>query len=120
MGPTKDEALQFADEWIAAWNSHDIDRIMSHYDDAVVLTSPLAAERLGVTDGTVRGTRDLRAYFEGGLTAYPHLRFDLEHVFRGVGSVVLYYANQRGTHTAEYMELAADGKVTRVVATYDG
>jgi hypothetical protein len=117
---TQDDAHRFADEWIAAWNAHDLDRIMSHYDDAIVLTSPVAAERLGVADGTVRGTRDLRAYFEIGLAAYPTLRFDLEHVFWGVTSVVLYYANQRGTHTAEFMELDANGKVTRVVASYDG
>jgi hypothetical protein len=32
--------------------------------------------------------------------------------------VVLYYANQRGTHTAEYMELSPDLKVVRVVANY--
>jgi hypothetical protein len=31
---------------------------------------------------------------------------------------VLYYTNQRGTHTAEFMELSAAGKVTRVVANY--
>lgn len=116
---TKDDAHRFAAEWIAAWNAHDLDRIMSHYDDAVVLTSPVAAERLGRADGTVRGTADLRAYFAGGLQAYPTLRFDLEHVFWGVRSVVLSYANQRGTRTAELMELAGD-KVVRVVANYDG
>jgi hypothetical protein len=35
-----------------------------------------------------------------------------------LSSVVLVYANQNGTHTAEYMELSADGKVVRVVANY--
>lgn len=117
---TEETARRFAEEWIAAWNSHDLDRIMSHYDDAVVLTSPLARQRLGVADGTVRGTRDLRAYFQGGLAAHPGLHFELERVFWGVASVVLVYANQRGTHTAEGMELSAAGKVTRVVANYDG
>jgi predicted ester cyclase len=60
----------------------------------------------------------LRAYFERGLEAYPELHFRLEEVFVGLSSVVLVYANQNGTHTAEYMELSADGKVVRVVANY--
>jgi hypothetical protein len=36
----------------------------------------------------------------------------------GVSSVVLYYTNQKGTHTAEFMEFSASGKVARVVANY--
>lgn len=59
-------------------------------------------------------------YFQKGLAAYPDLRFDLENVFWGVNSVVLCYANQRGTRSAEFMELSASGKVVRVVANYSG
>ncbi len=117
--PTRDAARRFADEWIASWNAHDLDRIVSHYDDAVVLTSPLVVERLGRADGTVRGKAELRAYFEKGLAAAPALRFDLENVLACVTSVVLYYRNHRGGRTAEYMELSPDGEVTRVVAHYD-
>jgi len=31
---------------------------------------------------------------------------------------VLYCTNQKGTHTAEFMEFSANGKVARVVANY--
>jgi predicted ester cyclase len=54
------------------------------------------------------------------LAAYPELQFRLEDVFWEVSSVVLCYKNQRGTRTAEYMELSAAGKVARVVANYNG
>jgi len=37
---------------------------------------------------------------------------------RGVSSVVLYYVNQNGTKTSEFMELDANQKVVRVVANY--
>jgi predicted ester cyclase len=66
----------------------------------------------------VAGKANLRAYFERGLEAYPDLRFHLEDVLWGVNSVVLYYKNQKGTRTAEFMELSAIGKVARVVAHY--
>jgi predicted ester cyclase len=56
--------------------------------------------------------------FSARLEAYPELRFELEDVLWGVKSVVLYYKNQKGTRSAEFMELSANGKVARVVANY--
>jgi hypothetical protein len=115
---TADEARQFAQEWIEAWNAHDLERILSHYDDAAELTSPTAARLLGLPDGTIRGKEGLGAYFQKGLQAYPGLRFELKDVLCGVRSVLLYYTNQNGTHTGEFMEISPSGKVTRVVANY--
>jgi len=115
---TDAEARDFAREWIAAWNSHNLDSILSHYDDEVILTSPVAARILGEAMGTVQGKSALRQYFSRGLEAYPNLRFDLLDVMRGLTSVVLCYMNQNGTKTAEFMELDRNGKVTRVVANY--
>jgi predicted ester cyclase len=115
---TKDEILNLANAWIAAWNSHDLDAIMSHYEDTVELTSPVAAQLLGVPDGKAIGKANLRAYFQRGLEAYPDLHFQLENVLAGLNSVVLYYTNQKGTHSAEFMELSPAGKVARVIAHY--
>jgi len=117
-GMTRDEARNLANHWIAAWNSHDLDLIMTHYDDAVELTSPVAAQLLGTSDGKVVGKSNLRAYFQRGLEAYPELHFHLEDVLCGVNSLLLYYTNQKGTHSGEFMELSANGKIARVVANY--
>jgi hypothetical protein len=105
---------------IDAFNSHDLERILEHYADDVVLVSPVAAERLGDPTGTVRGKAALRAYFSKALEAYPDLHFDLKDVMWGLHSVVLYYANQRGTMTGEFMEIDAAGKISKVVANYSG
>jgi ketosteroid isomerase-like protein len=112
------EARLFAQRWVEAWNSHDLDAIMSHYAPHVVLTSPAAAQLLGDPSGTVSGKDALRRYFERGLTMYPNLKFELLEVMRGISSIVLYYVNQRGTHTGEYMELDVNQQVVRVVANY--
>jgi predicted ester cyclase len=119
VGVTRDEASQLANDWVAAWNAHDLDRIMGHYDEAVELTSPVAARLLGTADGKVIGKANLRTYFARGLEAYPELQFRLEDVLWGLNSVVLYYTNQKGARTAEFMELSAAGKVVRVVANYN-
>jgi len=115
---TKDEAWSLANHWVAAWNAHDLDLIMTHYEDAIELISPVAARLLGTSDGKVAGKPNLRAYFQRGLEAYPELHFRLEDVLWGINSIVLYYTNQKGTRTGEFMELSASGKVVRVVANY--
>ena len=114
----REEALKLAREWIAAWNAHDLDAILAHYAEEVELTSPVAAQLLGKPDGKVVGKASLRAYFARGLEAYPELSFRLEEVLWGMSSVVLYYTNQKGTRSAEFMEVSAAGKVKRVVANY--
>lgn len=115
---TKDEAWSLANHWVAAWNSHVLESILTHYDDVIELTSPVAAQLLGRSDGKVVGKGELRAYFQRGLEAYPDLHFRLENVLWGLNSVVLYYTNQKGTHSGEFMELSTSGKVARVVANY--
>jgi predicted ester cyclase len=116
---TRDEAWGLAHHWVAAWNAHDLELILTHYDDAIELTSPVAARLLGTADGKVAGKSNLRAYFQRGLEAYPDLKFHLEDVLWGINSIVLYYTNQKGARTAEFMELSANGKVARVVANYN-
>ena len=117
---SRSQAEQFSCEWIDAWNSHGLDAILSHYDENVVLTSPVAARLLNDPSGTVRGKAALRAYFQRGLQAYPDLHFELHDVMIGLSSVVLCYKNQKGTKTAEFMEFGDNGKVIRVVANYSG
>jgi ketosteroid isomerase-like protein len=118
--PTEKEAREFARHWVRAWNSHNLDEIMSHYTAGVVLVSPVAAKILNEPSGTVEGKEAVRAYFKRGLEAYANLKFDLIDVMWGISSVVLYYANQKGTKTGEFMEIDAELKVVRVVANYNG
>ncbi len=114
---TEAEARNLANHWVAAWNAHDLTAILSHYEEGVELTSPVAARLLG-GDGKVVSKANLKAYFQRGLEAYPNLHFDLTDVLWGVQSVVLSYTNQNGVHVAEFMEVAPSGKVARVVANY--
>jgi hypothetical protein len=43
---TTPEPDAFAAEWIAAWNAHDLDRILSHYAADAVVRTPVAAARV--------------------------------------------------------------------------
>ena len=111
-------ANQFAEEWFAAWNSHDLDRILAHYHPEVRFTSPFVQRLMGNADGTLAGVDALREYFARALAAYPDLHFPPLAVLPGAGSVVLLYRSVNGLLAAEMMELDAAGRVTRVRAHY--
>ena len=112
-------AREFAQDWVDAWNSHDLERILTHYDDQVLLVSPVALKLLN-GDGTVRGKAALRQYFLRGLEAFPDLRSDLIETLWGTETIVVYYINNvRGSKTAEVMLLNPAGKIQRVWANYD-
>jgi predicted ester cyclase len=111
-------ARQFAQEWTDGWNSHDLERILDHYGDDVVLVSPVAMKVIG--NSVVQGKAALRDYFRRGLEAFPNLRFDLSDVLWGIETVVVVYNNNvRNSKTAEVMQLSASGKVRHVWANYD-
>jgi hypothetical protein len=112
-------AREFAQDWVDAWNSHDLERILTHYNDDVLLVSPIALKLLG-GDGTVRGKAALREYFLRGLEIFPDLRFDLIDALWGIETIVVYYiSNVRGSKTAEVMLLNPAGKIRHVWANYD-
>lgn len=116
---TKEIANSLAEDWVAAWNAHDLDKIVSHYDEQVILVSPIAAKILDNSSGIVEGKEALRAYFKKGLEVYPDLKFELVDVMWGLSSVVLYYVNQKGTKSGEFMEVGLTGLVTKVIANYN-
>ena len=116
--PTAASADAFAREWVAAWNSQDLDRILSHYDEDVVFVSPFVTALLGGEDATVRGREALRDYFARGLDAYPDLHFDLYGALAGAASVAVHYRSVGGRDAVEVMEIGPGGLVHRVLAHY--
>lgn len=99
----------FAREWEAAWNSHDLDRILAHYSDDVVFRSRKALVFVG--DGETRGKAALRVYWEAALKAQPDLKFEVQHVFGGHKMVVIVFRNHRSQLAAETLQFRDDGLV---------
>jgi hypothetical protein len=113
---TMDEARSFAEEWIAAWNSRDLERILSHYATNVVFCSPFAQKRIG--NGRVEGIEELRRYWGEALAAQPNLKFELTGVRVGFRCLTILYRNHRGQDAAETCEFGASHKVVRSFACY--
>lgn len=102
---------EFAVEWIASWNSHDIERILAHYEEAFEFSSPVLEKVNPASGGKLIGKVDARAYWSRGLEARPDLRFETVTVLKGVQSAVIYYKGLGGKLCAEYFAFGATGKV---------
>jgi len=112
-------ALEFATEWIAAWNAHDLERILSHYADDFEMRSPLIVERMGVPNGTLKGKDAIRPYWQIGLAAKPPLHFELRDVLVGVDTIAIYYRSvTRNRMVAELLRFDDQHRVVSGAGLY--
>lgn len=114
---TRAFADAFAREWIDAWNSHDLARILSHYRDDFTMSSPRIAVVAGEASGVLQGKAAVGAYWARALALAPSLRFELVSVLVGADSVVVCYNGARGP-AAEVFFFDPDGQVARAAAHY--
>jgi hypothetical protein len=98
----------FAQSWLDAWNSHDIDAVLAHFSDDATFSSPVARELLGESHEVLRGKAAIRGYWEEGLRRIPDLRFELIDVYAGIDVIVINFRNQRGSLVCEVLLFGSD------------
>jgi len=108
----------YAEQWVRAWNAHDIEAVLDHFRDDVLFTSPVAARVVPDSGGVVRGKAALRDYWTAALKAHPDLRFELVGVYRGESTLVINYRNHRGELVNEVLTFDGDGLVREGHGTY--
>src|SRR5271170_5430171 len=93
MNPVIDRAWanEFAKEWFDAWNSHDLDQILSQYAEDFEMSSPLIIERNINLSGVLRGKTAIREYWAIGLAAVPPIQFELIDVHLGINAIGIRY-----------------------------
>jgi len=107
-------AQKFATEWIAAWNSGDLERVFALYADDFEMRSPLIAERGFSPTGVLRGKEAIRPYWGGGIaTAKPPLRFELIDAYSGVNTFAIHYRSVSRKYVVEVIELDEQGRAIR-------
>jgi ketosteroid isomerase-like protein len=110
-------AEHFATDWIESWNSHDLDRILSHYSDDFEMSSPIIIKIAEVPSGTLKGKEKVRQYWAKALKMIPDLQFELITVLIGVNSLTIYYKGTRG-FSAEVFHFNTEGRVFKAFAHY--
>jgi ketosteroid isomerase-like protein len=114
---TKAQADHFAREWIEAWNSHDLARILAHYTDDFSMASPRIATIAQEQTGILHGKAAVRSYWAKALQLVPELQFKLKATFVGADSVAVHYEGVRGP-AIEVFFFNPDGLVYRAAAHY--
>jgi ketosteroid isomerase-like protein len=108
----------FGRQWIAAWNSHDLERVLALYAEDSEMTSD-RIQALGIdASGTLLGKASLRIYWGNALALLPDLRFELIDTYVSPNSLVVFYQNDRGAKICEYLRLDAQGKIIQGSANH--
>lgn len=116
---TPDTARAFADSWYASWNAHDLDRIMSHYDQGIEHSSPFIARyHTDPKAPSIKGIDVVRGYFAAALGRNPTLAFLPEHLALGIDTVTLIYRRMTGDLAAEIFFFDDAGKIVRSISHY--
>ncbi|HVW31357.1 MAG TPA: nuclear transport factor 2 family protein [Acidimicrobiia bacterium] len=108
---SESEADAFVAEWTAAWNDHDLDRVLEHYADDVEYYSPFIAQMAEPggpgADGHLDGKDAVRAYFAAALERNPDLRFSPPAVVAvGAGSISFVYTSIKNLTAVETLVFA--------------
>jgi len=111
---TAKEARTFAEEWAAAWNELAVERVLAHFRDDVVFTSPTAIVVVGVP--TVRGKPALRDYWNSAIARVGSLRFVVDRVLwdattRELAIIYERQVDDRKRRVSENLTFDADGLV---------
>ena len=114
---TREFADYFTQEWIDSWNSHNLERILSHYTDNFEMSSPYIVQIAGESSGVLKGKAAVAAYWAKALERMPRLHFEAHSTLVGAESLVIYYRGTRGM-AAELFFFDPHGKVTKACAHY--
>lgn len=116
MNITNTFTQNFAKEWVESWNSHNIEKILSHYTDDFIIQTPLAAKMMPETSGVVSGKEAVRAYWTQALEMTPNLEFEILEVFAGVSGLTICYHNKaRNIQAVEVMFFNDELKVKQAI-----
>ena len=105
-------------DWIAAWNSHDLERVLALYDEDSEMTSDKIPALGFDPSGTMRGKDKLRAYWGAALKKRPNLHFELIDTYVSPDSIVVFYQNELGARICEYLRLNDEGKIRQGSANH--
>lgn len=107
----------FAEEWNAAWNARDLDKVLEFFAEDAVFGSPLAARIVPESGGTVRGKAALRDYWSAALAQNPELHFELTTLHAGVDILLIGFRMNGGAERVEVLRFRG-GLVIEGYGTY--
>lgn len=82
---------QIALKWFEAFNEHDLEKLLSLYDDHAEHYSPKLKLRQPETNGLIKGKPALRAWWQDAFDRLPTLRYEVKKLTADEEQVFMEY-----------------------------
>lgn len=109
---------KFAEEWIKSWNSHNLEKILSHYSDDIEIITPMIKIATDNESGSLKGKKNVSEYWEKALEKIPDLHFELYDIAEGINCIALYYKSILNKNAVELMFFNEEQKICKMIACY--
>jgi ketosteroid isomerase-like protein len=111
---TPEKNLSIAHLWFEAFNAHNLDKLLSLYDDDAQHFSPKLKIRHPETNGFVKGKEALRNWWQDSFNRLPTLHYKVTSLTSNSDRVFMEYVrsvkNEDDMLVAEILEIK-DGKI---------
>ena len=86
--------IRIANQWIDAFNRHDLDALLSLYSDNAEHYSPKLKVRQPETRGIIKGKDKMRSWWQDSFERLPSLRYELIRLTSQKNRVFMEYIRQ--------------------------
>ena len=104
-----DELLQIAHQWFDAFNQHDLEKLLSLYDENAEHYSPKLKVRQPATNGLIKGKSALRAWWRDSFDRLPSLQYEVVRLTPYQDRVFMEYIRhvegEEDLHVGEMLEI---------------
>ena len=111
---TPEKNLSIAHLWFEAFNAHNLEKLLSLYDDEAQHYSPKLKIRHPETNGFISGKVALRAWWQNSFDSLPTLQYKVTSLTSNSDRVFMEYVrsveNEDDMLVAEILEIR-DGKI---------
>ncbi|MES2761228.1 MAG: nuclear transport factor 2 family protein [Bacteroidota bacterium] len=82
---------EIATKWFAAFNEHDLEKLLSLYHNEAQHYSPKLKIRIPETKGLIKGKQALREWWKDAFNRLPSLQYDVIKLTADEGQVFMEY-----------------------------
>lgn len=101
--------LDIAQKWFAAFNEHDLEKLLSLYDERAEHYSPKLKVRQPETKGLIRGKSALRTWWQDSFERLPSLQYEITRLTPYDNRVFMEYTRhvtgEEDMHVGEMLEV---------------
>ncbi|MEQ9591193.1 MAG: nuclear transport factor 2 family protein [Cyclobacteriaceae bacterium] len=107
------KSIQISDiakQWFAAFNAHDLEKLLSLYDDNAEHFSPKLKIRLPETRGLIKGKSAMRSWWQDSFDRLPTLKYEVvrltPHDDRIFMEYIRHVQNEEDLFVGEMLEVS--------------